>query len=161
MDEIATTAPPDDRTPERRVFTGATMQVLGMAMCKACATAGIANYSPNSLRHRYASVKIGEGVPVANLAAQLGHARTSMTLTYCSGTRSTHVDAGELPTLPWCLGGRERRHDQELKSRLHLPFRGIHCVGLLVRARRFGADEGTVFAPIPAPRPDTDLTLRV
>ena len=32
------------------------------------------------LRHRYASVKIAEGVPVTDLAAQLGHARKSLTL---------------------------------------------------------------------------------
>jgi integrase len=30
--------------------------------------------------YRYASVKIREGVPVTDLAAQLGHARKSMTL---------------------------------------------------------------------------------
>jgi integrase len=80
MDEIAETVPPDDRVAERRVFTGATRQVLGMAMRKACASAGIANYSPHSLRHRYASVKIREGVPVTDLAAQLGHSRKSLTL---------------------------------------------------------------------------------
>ena len=49
-----------------------------MAMRKACAAAGIANHSPHSLRHRYASVKIREGVPA--LAAQLGHSRKSLTL---------------------------------------------------------------------------------
>jgi integrase len=43
-------------------------------------SAGIANYSPHSLRHRYASVKIREGVPVTDLAAQLGHSRKSLTL---------------------------------------------------------------------------------
>lgn len=36
--------------------------------------------SPHSLRHRYASVKIREGVPVTDLAAQLGHSRKSLTL---------------------------------------------------------------------------------
>jgi len=49
-------------------------------MRNACATAGIANYSPHSLRHRYASVKIREGVPVTDLAAQLGHSKKSLTL---------------------------------------------------------------------------------
>lgn len=42
MDEIAKTVPPDDRVPERSVFPDATRQVLGMAMRKACASAGIA-----------------------------------------------------------------------------------------------------------------------
>jgi integrase len=80
MREVETSCPPDDRTPERRVFPGATRQTLGMAMRNACKTAGLANYSPHDLRHRYASVKIAEGVPVTDLAAQLGHAKKSLTL---------------------------------------------------------------------------------
>jgi integrase len=51
-----------------------------MAMRNACASAGLPHYHPHDLRHRYASVKIAEGVPVTDLAAQLGHARTSLTL---------------------------------------------------------------------------------
>ena len=42
--------------------------------------AGVAHYSPHDLRHRYASVKIAEGVPVTELAAHLGHAKKSLTL---------------------------------------------------------------------------------
>ena len=80
IEDVASTCPPDDRTPERRVFPGATRQVLGMAMRRACKAAGLALYSPHDLRHRYASVKVREGVPVTELAAQLGHARKSMTL---------------------------------------------------------------------------------
>jgi integrase len=34
----------------------------------------------HDLRHRYASVKIAEGVPVTQVAAQLGHSRKSLTL---------------------------------------------------------------------------------
>jgi integrase/recombinase XerD len=49
-------------------------------MRRACKAAGIAFYSPHDLRHRYASVKIAEGVPVTDLAAQLGHSRKSLTL---------------------------------------------------------------------------------
>lgn len=79
MVEVGATCPPDDRTATRRVFPGATRQVLGMAMRNACKAAGVANYSPHDLRHRYASVKIREGVPVTNLAAQLGHSRKSLT----------------------------------------------------------------------------------
>jgi integrase len=80
MEDVLATCPPDDRTPERRVFQGATRQVLGMAMRRGCESAGLALYSPHDLRHRYASVKIREGVPVTDLAAQLGHARKSITL---------------------------------------------------------------------------------
>ena len=80
MDEIAGTCPPDDRTVGRRVFPGATRQVLGMAMRNACKTAGIPHFHPHDFRHRYASVKIAEGVPVTELAAHLGHSKKSLTL---------------------------------------------------------------------------------
>jgi integrase len=57
-----------------------------MAMRKACLNAGLPHHHPHDLRHRYASVKIREGVPVTDRAAQLGHARTSLTLdTYAHG----------------------------------------------------------------------------
>jgi Phage integrase family len=42
--------------------------------------AGIANYSPHDLRHRFISVKIREGVPVTQVAAHVGHSRKSPTL---------------------------------------------------------------------------------
>jgi hypothetical protein len=45
------TCPPDDRTPERRVFPGATRQVLGIALRRGCESAGLALYSPHDLRH--------------------------------------------------------------------------------------------------------------
>jgi integrase len=80
MDEIAAATPPDDRTPERRVFPGFTPSAARNAMLRACEGAGIAHYSPHDLRHRYASVKIAEGVPVTQVAAQLGHSRNSLTL---------------------------------------------------------------------------------
>jgi integrase len=35
---------------------------------------------PHDLRHRYASMKIAEGVPVTTVAAQLGHSKKSLTL---------------------------------------------------------------------------------
>ena len=90
MDEVAATCPPDDRTAERRLFPGATRQVLGNAMRNACKAAGLPHWHPHDLRHRYASVKIAEGVPVTDLAAHLGHTRKSMTLdTY------SHVLLGE------------------------------------------------------------------
>lgn len=80
MVEVQETCPPDDRTPDRRVFHGLTPDVAGNVMWRACKAAGISNYSPHDLRHRYASVKIAEGVPVTMLAAQLGHSRKSLTL---------------------------------------------------------------------------------
>jgi len=90
MEEIAATCPPDDRTAERRVFPGFSPDAVGGSMARACKATGVPLFSPHDLRHRYASVKIREGVPVTDLAAQLGHARTSMTLdTY------SHVLLGE------------------------------------------------------------------
>lgn len=65
---------------ERRVFQGFTPSVLGNVMNRACKAAGIAHYSPHDLRHRYASVKIAEGVPVTDLAAQLGLSKKLLTL---------------------------------------------------------------------------------
>jgi integrase len=53
---ISAQTPPDDRTPERRVFQGATTAAIRSAMARACKSAGIADYSPHDLRHRYASV---------------------------------------------------------------------------------------------------------
>jgi integrase len=80
MVDVQETWPPDDRTPERRVFAGFTPSAAKNAMGRACEDAGIAHYHPHDLRHRYASVKIAEGVPVTQVAAQLGHSRNSLTL---------------------------------------------------------------------------------
>jgi integrase len=55
MDEIAATTPPDDRTPERRVFPGFTPDAAKDAMRKACENAGIAHFHPHDLRHHCAS----------------------------------------------------------------------------------------------------------
>jgi integrase len=80
MEEVEATCPPDDRTALRRVFPGAGRQTIGNAMRNACKSAGLANYSPHDLRHRYISVKIREGVPVTQIAAHVGHSRKSLTL---------------------------------------------------------------------------------
>jgi integrase len=79
MVEILAATPPDDRTPDRRVFPGAP-DVLKGVMARACKSVGIAHYHPHDLRHRYASVRIGRGVPVTLVAAQLGHSKNSLTL---------------------------------------------------------------------------------
>jgi integrase len=80
MAEIAATCPREDRTAERRVFPGFTPDVAKNVMARACTTAGIVHRHPHDLRHRYASVQIGRGVPVTQVAAQLGHSRKSLTL---------------------------------------------------------------------------------
>ena len=80
MEAIVATCPPDDRTPDRRVFLGFSGDVAKNVMARACKAAGIPHFHPHDLRHRYASVKLREGVPVTDLAAQLGHAKKSLTL---------------------------------------------------------------------------------
>ena len=80
MEEIAATRPPDDRTPEGRVFVGFSPDVAKNVVARSCKAAGIPHFHLHDLRHRYASVKLREGIPVTELAAQLGHARKSMTL---------------------------------------------------------------------------------
>jgi integrase len=80
MVEIQEGCPPDDRTPERRVFPGQTVAALQGLMKRGCQSAGIPDYSPHDLRHRYISVKLREGVPLPELAAQVGHSKKSMTL---------------------------------------------------------------------------------
>ena len=92
MVEIQATCPVEDRTAERRVFPRFSVDGAEKAMSSACKLAEIPRYSPHDLRHRYASLKLREGVPVTDLAAQLGHARKSMTLdTY------SHVLIDEAP----------------------------------------------------------------
>jgi integrase len=80
MVDVQEACPPEYRTAERRVFPGFTPNAARNAMGRACESAGITHFSPHDLRHRYASVKIGEGVPVTQVAAQLGHSRNSLTL---------------------------------------------------------------------------------
>ncbi len=62
------------------MFPGASRQTVGNTMRNACRTAGLPDYSPHDLRHRYISVKIREGVPITNIAAHVGHSRKSLTL---------------------------------------------------------------------------------
>jgi integrase len=80
MADIAVSVAREDRTPERQVFSGFTPDVAKNIMARACKTAGIVHRHPHDLRHRYASVKIAQGVPVTQVAAQLGHSRKSLTL---------------------------------------------------------------------------------
>lgn len=80
MFEVATVCPREDRTTDRTVFVGFTTDVAKNVMARACKAAGIVHRHPHDLRHRYASLKIAEGVPVTQVAAQLGHSRKSLTL---------------------------------------------------------------------------------
>jgi len=80
MVEVAAVCPREDRTPERRVFGGVTPSALKAAMARACRLAGISHYHPHDLRHRRISLWVKQGVPITEIAAAVGHSRTSLTL---------------------------------------------------------------------------------
>ena len=80
MAEVADVCAREDRTPDRPVFVGFTADVAKNVMARACKAAGIVHRHPHDLRHRYASVQIGRGVPATNVSAQLGHSKKSLTL---------------------------------------------------------------------------------
>jgi integrase len=54
--DVRASTPPDDRAPERKVFPGMTVKAIGSMMRRACQRAGIANYHPHDLRHRWVDV---------------------------------------------------------------------------------------------------------
>ena len=95
MVEVAAVAHEKTAPPKRPLFAGFTPDVARNVMA-AGKTARIVHRHPHDLRHRYASVKIAEGVPVTLVAAQLSYSRKSLTLdTY------SHVGARlALPTTP-------------------------------------------------------------
>jgi integrase len=80
MDEIATICPFEERTAERKVFTGYTRHAARNAVARACIAAGVPHFHPHDLRHRRISLWHQQGIPVKNLAERVGHARASMTL---------------------------------------------------------------------------------
>ena len=98
MVEVAATCPREDRTAERQVFPGFTPDVAKNVMARACKTAGIVHRHPHDLRHRYASRPDRRGVPVTQVAAQLGHSQKSLTLdTYSHVLIETEADPPS-----WC-----------------------------------------------------------
>jgi integrase len=80
IEAIEATCPPDDRTPERRVFSGITEATAYQQMLRACQTAGVPHYHPHDLRHRRITIWHQSGVPARELAERAGHARPSMSL---------------------------------------------------------------------------------
>lgn len=78
LEALAGMTPPDDRAAQAPLFA-MTGQDLRQAMRRACEGAGIPVYSPHDLRHRRASIWHREGVPFREIAARVGHSRTSLT----------------------------------------------------------------------------------
>jgi integrase len=97
MAEVDATCPPDDRTSERRVFTGFTPDVAKNVIARACTAAGIPHYHPHDLRHRRLSLWHGQGVPAKELAERAGHARASMSLDVYSHVMPLEEVAWERP----------------------------------------------------------------
>lgn len=76
--QILDLVPFEDRTGDRAVFS-MTGQDLRQAMRRACEAAGIPTFSPHDLRHRRVSLWHREGVSFREIAARVGHSRTSLT----------------------------------------------------------------------------------
>lgn len=111
---IARSCPREDRVPARRIFPGVTDYGARKWMRKACRDAGIPFYSPHDLRHRYISIKLGQGVPVKDVSAQVGHNRPSITLDVYD-----HVmPLEEIPVETWLrLVGREQVPTEKARVR--------------------------------------------
>lgn len=80
MTHVEQLCPLEDRTADRKVFSGWSADVGKNAMARACLAAGIPHFHPHDLRHRRLSLWHGQGVPAKELAARAGHSRASMTL---------------------------------------------------------------------------------
>lgn len=92
MEAVEATCPLEDRTAERRVFTGLHERAARAAMDRACTAAGIPHFSPKDLRHRRATIWHHGGLPARVLAERLGHSKPSMSLDVYSHT----LDPGEV-----------------------------------------------------------------
>jgi integrase len=80
MEVLLDQVPPDDRTPERRLFPGLNEGTMRDAIGRACRAVGILFYSPHDLRHRRASLWHASGMPARELADKVGHSKASMSL---------------------------------------------------------------------------------
>lgn len=94
LDRVA----PEDRLPDRPLLPKLTDHGMRKRMARACRDAGIPVYSPHDLRHRWISLALRRGVPLAEVAAAAGHARQSMTADVYS-----HVvlEPGDLEPVAW------------------------------------------------------------
>lgn len=79
LQALLQSCPPDDRVAARPLLYG-TVGGLQKALERACASAGVPEFSPHELRHRRLSLWHGQGVPARELAHRAGHARASTTL---------------------------------------------------------------------------------
>ncbi len=80
LDHLLDQVPPDDRTPERRLFPGLNEGMMRDAIGRASRAAGLPLYSPHDLRHRRGSLWHASGMPARELAERMGHSKPSMSL---------------------------------------------------------------------------------
>ena len=80
LGEILDRVPPDDRVPDRRVFQGINEDGIRNAMRRSCQTAGIAHYTPHGYRHRWISLALTQGIPIADVCQAAGQADRHVTL---------------------------------------------------------------------------------
>jgi integrase len=80
LEILLATVPPDDRTPDRKLFPGLNEGTMRDAIGRACRAAGVPFYSPHDLRHRRGSLWHGAGMSARELAARMGHSKPSMSL---------------------------------------------------------------------------------
>ena len=80
LDLILDSVPPDDQAPDRRVFQGINEDAIRNAMRRACQRAGIAHYTPHDYRHRWISLHLKHGVPIAEVCEAAGQSDRSVTL---------------------------------------------------------------------------------
>lgn len=98
VEELLDSTPPDDRDPSRQLIPRITDNGMRKRMRRACEDAGIVLYSPHDLRHRWISLALRRGVPIAEVSKAVGHSRQSLTLdTY------SHVmlEAGDDTPVAW------------------------------------------------------------
>jgi integrase len=80
MEVLLSDVPPDDRTPERKLFMGLSEGTMRDAIGRASRAAGLPLYSPHDLRHRRGSLWHASGIPARELAERMGHSKPSMSL---------------------------------------------------------------------------------
>ena len=86
MDVLLAQVPPDDRTPERKLFPGLDEGTMRDAIGRACRAAGVPFYSPRDLRHRRGSLWHASGVPAQELAERMGHSKVRRCRSTCTRT---------------------------------------------------------------------------
>ncbi len=77
---IAELAPLAERTSDGPVFPGLSDDGLRNAMARACVAAGVPDFSPHDVRHRWISRLVLAGVPISRVRALAGHSKASVTL---------------------------------------------------------------------------------